>query len=165
MSRKTDSAPTIQPGQDAAGQSVHNASAVGPEHDRRGILRRWRTETARVHTVDSCPSCGLTIRDKSAARLGFCDRCREFTGMCGAGRRVICPDVMTRTTWHSPCTELGAAAWEIDLGQGAARTVLCKEHDAQLRFGSTPWIVEAAPLVPPSGEPPRQAGRLKALRK
>jgi hypothetical protein len=165
MSRKTDNAPTLQPGQADAGQHVHNASPVVPQRGRRGILRRRRTEPARVHSIETCPSCGLPIRDKSAARLGFCDRCREFTGMCGAGRRIICPDMMTRTTWHSPCTELGSAAWEIDLGQGAARTVLCLVHDAQLRFGSTPWIVEAAPLVPPSSQPPRQSGRLKTSRK
>jgi hypothetical protein len=161
MSRKTDSAPALQPGRDA-GQDVHNASQLGPARGKGGILRRRRTQAASVHSIDACPACGLPIRDKTAARLGFCDRCREFTGMCGAGRRIICPDMMTRTTWHTPCTELGAVAWEIDQGHGAARTVLCRAHDAQLRFGVTPWIAEAAPLDPRSSKLPQQSGRGQA---
>ena len=161
MSRKTDSAPTLQPGRDA-GQDVRNAGPLAPARGRGGILRRRRTAAASVHSIDACPVCGLPIRDKTAARLGFCDRCREFTGMCGAGRVVICPDMMTRTTWHTPCTELGAVAWQIDQGQGAARTVLCRVHDAQLRFGVTPWIAEAAPLDPLSSKHPQQSGRGQA---
>jgi len=159
MSRKTESAPTIQPGSEAAGQLVLDAGPRGSERGRRGILRRGRSAAASAHSVDACPLCGLPIRDKTAARLGFCDRCREFTGMCGAGRKVICPDMMTRTTWHSPCTELGAVAWEINQGQGVSRTVLCRLHDAQLRFGGTPWIVDAAPLDPPSSQRPQPSGR------
>ncbi len=163
MSRKTDSAPTIQPVLDAVGQNVNDASLARPEGGRRGILRRRRDVSARVHSIDACPICGLPIRDKTAARLGFCDRCREFTGMCGAGRRIICPDMMTRTTWHSPCTELGEVAWQINLGQGDSRTVLCRVHDAQLRFGSTPWIEDAVPLVLRSSQRPRPLGRGKLL--
>ena len=159
MSRKTESAPTIQPGPDTAGQIVLDASARGTERGRRGILRRGRSAAAGTHSVDACPICGLPIRDKTAARLGFCDRCREFTGMCGAGRKVICPDMMTRTTWHSPCTELGAVAWDINQGQGVSRTVLCRLHDAQLRFGGTPWILDAAPLDARSSQRPQQPGR------
>jgi len=159
MSRKTESAPTIQPSTDAAGQTVHNASARDLKRGKRGILRRGRGAAADDHSVDACPICGLPIRDKMAARLGFCDRCREFTGMCGAGRKVICPDMMTRTTWHSPCTELGAVAWEINQGQGISRTVLCRMHDAQLRFGGTPWILDAAPLDPRSSQRPQPSGR------
>ena len=159
MPRKTDSAPTIENARDDAGQNIRNATPLRTERVKGGILRRRRTMAATVHSVDACPECGLPIRDKTAARLGFCDRCREFTGMCGAGRRIICPDMMTRTTWHTPCTELGAVAWEIDQGHGASRTVLCQVHDAQLRFGSTPWIADAAPLDPRSSKRPQQSGR------
>lgn len=118
---------------------------------RLGLLRRRRDVPAQVTSVDACPVCGLRIRDPIAARLGFCDRCNEFTGMCGAGRRILCPDVMTRTSWHSPCTELGQVIWEIDQGDGFARTVLCQVHDSQVRGGGTPWIVDAAPVDRPGG--------------
>ena len=66
--------------------------------------------------------------------------------MCGAGRKIICPDMMTRTTWHTPCTELGTVAWDITQIQGQCTTVLCREHDTQVRFGGTPWLLAAVPL-------------------
>ncbi len=159
MSRKADGAPTIQSGPGDTGRNVHKADSGGPELGRRGILRRRRDVPVRISSVGTCPACGLPIRDKTAARLGFCDRCREFTGMCGAGRRIICPDMMTRTTWHTPCTELGAVAWEIDHGDGLSRTVLCPAHDAQVRFGGTPWIVNAVPLDPGASQRPPQSAR------
>lgn len=161
MSRKADDAPAIQSGRNDAGRDVHNASPTALERGRLGILRRRRDAPARVSSVGACPACGLPIRDRTAARLGFCDRCREFTGMCGAGRRIICPDMMTRTTWHSPCTELGAVAWEINQGQGLSRTVLCQAHDTQVRFGRLPWIVDAAPVDAPRSWRPRQSASRK----
>jgi hypothetical protein len=146
MSRKANGAPNPQFGKDEAGRSDYDSSQRGPEGGRSGLLRRRRDAPSRPYLVVGCPACGLRIRDLVAAQLGFCDRCREFTGMCGAGRRIICPDMMTRTTWHTPCTELGAVAWEITQIQGRCRTVLCRVHDAQVRFGGTPWIVAAVPL-------------------
>jgi hypothetical protein len=145
MPRKPRWSATVQLGRGGAGIDS-DAGAGGPEPRRLGKLRRPRDVPPRVSSVDACPSCGLPIRDRVAARLGFCDRCREFTGMCGAGRKIICPDMMSRTTWHTPCTELGAVAWEINLGQRRSRTMLCRVHDAQVRFGGMPWIVDAAPL-------------------
>jgi hypothetical protein len=162
MSHKVD-APAIESGQDAFGNNIANASPVGPARQRQGLLRRRRKGSARVYRVDVCPACGLRIRDKVAARLGFCDRCHEFTGMCGAGRRVVCPDMMTRTSWHTPCTELGAVAWSINQGQGLSRTMLCHVHDAQVRSGGTPWLVEAAPLDQARGSRPQQSGDSPAL--
>jgi hypothetical protein len=157
MSRKADGVPAIQSGHYDVGRNVGNGSPSGLERSRPGILRRRREVPARVSSVRACPACGLPIRDAIAARLGFCDRCRDFTGMCGAGRRIICPDLMTRTTWHTPCTELGAVAWEINHGQGTSRTVLCRVHDAQIRFGGMPWIVDAVPLDQARSRPPRQS--------
>jgi hypothetical protein len=157
MSPKADSAPVIQFGYGNVGAGRHDAGPSSSGRGRLGMLRRRREAPARITSVDACPACGLRIRDAVAARLGFCDRCHEFTGMCGAGRRVICPDVMTRTTWHTPCTELGAVAWEINQGQGFSRTVLCSVHDNQVRFGNTPWIVDAAPLEQPRSWRPRQS--------
>jgi hypothetical protein len=157
MSIKVDRAPAIQSGQGDVGQNAGGRSATGAGHGRRGLLRRRREPSPRPTRVDSCPACGLRIRDPIAARLGFCDRCNEFTGMCGAGRRVLCPDVMTRTTWHTPCTDLGAVVWEIDQGDGFSRTVLCQVHDTQVRGGGTPWIVDAAPVDQPDAWRPRQS--------
>jgi hypothetical protein len=146
MSRKANGTPNAPSGQNEAGRSVYDSSQPGPEGGRSGLLRRRRDASSSAYRIGVCPACGLRIRDQVAAQLGFCDRCREFTGMCGAGRRIICPDMMTRTTWHTPCTELGAVAWEITQVQGRTKTVLCRLHDAHIRFGSTPWIVAAVPL-------------------
>ncbi len=157
MSRNATSAPAIQPGQGDVGPTVRGASLSAPERGRLGMLRRRRDVPGRISRVDNCPVCGLRIRDKVAARLGFCDRCNEFTGMCGAGRRIICPDLMTRTSWHTPCTELGAVAWEINQGQGFARTMLCRVHDNHVRGGGTPWIVDAAPVEQPGSRRARQS--------
>ncbi len=148
MSRKANGAPDALSGHNDAGRGVYDSSARGTEGGKPGLLRRRRDAPSHPHSVGTCPACGLRIRDLAAAQLGFCDRCREFTGMCGAGRRIICPDMMTRTTWHIPCTELGAVAWDITQLQGRCKTLLCRAHDAQVRFGGTPWIVAAVALGP-----------------
>jgi hypothetical protein len=82
------------------------------------------------------------------ARLGFCSRCHDFTGMCAAGRRIVCPDMMSMTTWHSPCTSLGAVRWQITEGAGAVPRVvsLCPAHDGELRAGRASWMRVAVPL-------------------
>ncbi len=110
-----------------------------------GLLRLRRERAEAPALCRTCPDCGRSIRDREAARLGFCDRCREFTGMCGAGRKIICPDLLTTTTWHTPCTRLGAAAWDITLGTGQRSTLLCETHDAQMRSGRLPWVKLAIP--------------------
>jgi len=115
-----------------------------------GLLRLRRHGRGLPLLCRTCPDCGWPIRDREAARLGFCDRCRDFTGMCGAGRRIVCPDVMTITTWHTPCTVLGAEAWEITLAKGSSeassRTLLCEAHDTQMRSREMPWVRLAVPL-------------------
>jgi hypothetical protein len=157
MSRKRNGAPNVQSGEDDVGRNVYDASQRGLQRARVGILRRRRDVPARPYRVRACPACGLRIRDLIVAQLGFCDRCRDFTGMCGAGRRIICTDMMTRTTWHTPCTELGTVAWDITQIQGRCTTVLCRAHDTQVRFGGTPWILAAIPLDPATRRPPRQS--------
>jgi hypothetical protein len=94
----------------------------------------------------ACPDCGLATQDPVAIRLGFCSRCNDFTGMCAAGRKIICPDMMSVTAWHAPCTSLGIMSWQITQGtiEGVAR--LCAMHDTQLRSGLAPWINRAVPL-------------------
>jgi hypothetical protein len=157
MSGKLYGAATVHSGRQNSGRNVRDARARGLKRGRFGILRRRRDVPATISIVTICPACGLRIRDLIAARLGFCDRCREFTGMCAAGRSVVCPDMMTRTTWHTPCTDLGVLAWEITVGYGVSRTVLCRTHDMQVRFGGTPWIVDAVPLGPTRSRSPRKS--------
>jgi hypothetical protein len=151
MFQQANGTSDAQTGHDATTVSVHDPALRGPDSGWSGLLRRWRGASSRPYRVGNCPACGLRIRDSVAAQLGFCDHCREFTGMCGAGRRIICPDVATRTTWHSPCTQLGVMAWEITLEHSECETVLCRAHDTQVRSGRMPWIVAAAPRGEPSG--------------
>ena len=66
--------------------------------------------------------------------------------MCGAGRRIVSPDMMTLTSWHTPCTLPGTLSWEFSLHGELLRTVLCVEHDFQVRTGAAPWVGEALPL-------------------
>lgn len=107
------------------------------------LLRRHDQSDA----MRKCPDCGKAVRDRAAGRLGYCDRCQDFTGMCGAGRKIICPDVMTSTSWHMPCTSLGGTAWDITLADDPRRTLLCGEHDSQLRAGRVPWVKLAVPVA------------------
>jgi hypothetical protein len=81
-----------------------------------------------------------------AIRLGFCSRCNDFTGMCAAGRKIICPDMMNVTPWHTPCTSLGTTSWQITAGAIERVAILCATHDIQLRTGLAPWINQAVPL-------------------
>jgi hypothetical protein len=67
--------------------------------------------------------------------------------MCGAGRTIVCPDMMTVTSWHTPCTKLGATAWQISQGAIVRVAVFCPEHDNQLRAGTATWIRSAVPLA------------------
>jgi hypothetical protein len=110
-----------------------------------GMLWQRRQGQSAPIARRTCADCGRSIRGREAARLGFCDWCQEFTGMCGAGRKILCPDVLTITSWHSPCTRLGATAWEITIATGRCRTLLCDAHDAQLRSGRLPWVKLAVP--------------------
>jgi hypothetical protein len=115
---------------------------------RHGLRRRGRDRSAATWT---CPGCVLPVTDLVAAGLGFCPRCQDFTGLCGAGRKVVCPDVMTWTTWHTPCTSRGVAAWQITEGAAERVLLLCAEHDEQLRTGRAGWIRQAIPLESPVG--------------
>lgn len=163
MSLKANGGPNVQSGRNDVDPSVWDDSQRGLERGRIRILRYRRDMPARPYCLDACPACGLRIRDGVVAQLGFCDRCREFTGMCGAGRRIICPDVLTRTTWHTPCTELGTAAWEIAQEQGWCRTVLCHVHDTQLRYGGAPWVLAAVPLDPAASPGTRRRSRRRQI--
>jgi hypothetical protein len=66
--------------------------------------------------------------------------------MCAAGRRIISPDMMSVTAWHTPCTSLGITPWQITEGTIEHVTLLCSTHDSQLRSGLAPWISRAVPV-------------------
>jgi hypothetical protein len=112
---------------------------------RRGLRRRERSATW------TCTGCGLPVTDLVAAGLGFCPRCQDFTGLCGAGRKLVSPDIMTLTTWHTPCTSRGVTPWQIADGATARVLLLCPSHDEQLRAGRAAWIRQAMPLENPVG--------------
>jgi hypothetical protein len=94
----------------------------------------------KITQAVSCPECGLAAKDPDLARLGFCTRCQEFTGMCAAGRKVVCRDIMRMTSWHLPCTDLGTTEWQVSHDGTTYRTRLCSRHDAEVRAGGTPWL-------------------------
>jgi hypothetical protein len=148
----TDAAGTsgVIPGRGEVSQSPDHTSERGREPARTSLLRRARRRSAvRSNTGGwSCPECRLPTKDPVAVRLGFCARCHEFTGMCAAGRKIVCCDVMSMTTWHTPCTNLGASAWQISQGAISRVALLCPQHDAEVRAGRTWWLSEAIPLTP-----------------
>jgi hypothetical protein len=113
---------------------------------RRGLRRRGRSTATWT-----CLGCRLPVTDLVAAGLGFCPRCQDFTGLCGAGRKLVCPDIMTCTTWHTPCTSRGVAAWQITDGATPRMLMLCPVHDEQIRAGQAGWIRNAIPLESPAG--------------
>jgi hypothetical protein len=115
---------------------------------RHGLRRLGRQRSAAAWT---CLECRLPVTDLVAAGLGFCPRCQNFTGLCGAGRKLVCPDIMTCTTWHTPCTSRGVAVWQVTDGATPRVLLLCPAHDDQIRTGQAGWIRNAIPLESPAG--------------
>lgn len=146
MSGTTSRAFSAGPGLTEVGRTSNGVIQTRrmPWRTRAGLLHRGREGTGAGRW--SCPGCGLQSPDPVAARLGFCERCQDFTGMCGAGRKIICPDVMTMTSWHTPCTSLGIAAWEVGDGSGDRIVLLCAAHDGELTNGQASWIRRAVRL-------------------
>ncbi len=138
------------PARGKVSESPDHASERVREPARTRLLRRARLRM--VPQADTggwaCPDCGLAAQDRVAARLGFCSRCLEFTGMCAAGRKIVFPDVMSMTTWHTPCTNLGTSAWEISQGDTSGVRMLCPQHDADVRAGRASFLSDAIPLDP-----------------
>jgi hypothetical protein len=93
-----------------------------------------------------CPRCGSAFRDSIAIKAGYCSACQDFTRMCAAGRRIVSPDVMFRTSWHSPCTTIGEVPWEVTIGGEQVCVLLCARHDAGIAAGEAPWLLDAARL-------------------
>jgi hypothetical protein len=83
----------------------------------------------------TCPSCGSGTRDKIAAQLGMCERCKAFTGLCAGGRTIgrvegVSPE------WQIPCAERGEILWRFTREDQTVLTVLlCASHDQGVRGG------------------------------
>jgi hypothetical protein len=155
MSRNAARASTARHGRNEAGQNLDDTIVRRRLPGPAGLwlLRRDRDGQGATRSPGGwvCPDCRLAIQDAVAVRLGFCARCHDFTGMCSAGRKIVCPDMMTVTTWHMPCTRLGAAPWRIIQNGNPRNALLCLVHDAELRSGRASWIMQAFPLASPAG--------------
>jgi hypothetical protein len=129
------------------------ASDVQSDHRQERRARHWPRRRGQDRSAASwaCPGCELPVTDLVAADVGFCPRCQDFTGLCGAGRKLVCPDIMTWTTWHTPCTSRGVTAWQITDRASPLVLLLCPAHDEQIRAGLAAWIRHAIPLDGPAG--------------
>jgi hypothetical protein len=138
MASNTASVFGAVPARDPHSQIYNSAGRPG-----RGFGRLRGRQGARGW---ACPDCGLRTEDQVALQLGFCSRCHEFTGMCSAGRKIVCKDMLSQTTWHTPCTSLGSTAWSVTVDTVQSVALLCPEHDAEVRAGRANWIRNAVPV-------------------
>jgi hypothetical protein len=132
----------------------------GPAHEpARGRWKRARRHpdgrpAGAGFPFAICPKCRLVIRDQVAIRAGYCGRCQDFTLMCAAGRRLVSPDVTTRTSWHWPCTAIGTARWQVSQGRVPIVVLLCAEHAEELAAGRVSWIEQPTFMGAPSTTAP-----------
>jgi hypothetical protein len=112
----------------------------GNSSESQPARRKRARHTAAAYQMAICPHCRLMIRDQVAISAGYCARCQDFTLMCAAGRGLVSPDVVTRTSWHWPCTSTGTARWQVTRANGPVDFLLCPEHDAELAAGRVSWI-------------------------
>ena len=113
-----------------------------PQRGRWKRSRRPPGQSSQVAAfqVAICPKCKLMIRDRVAITAGYCGRCQDFTLMCAAGRRLVSPDVTTRTSWHWPCTATGTATWQVAKAGVPMIVLLCAEHAEEVAAGRVSWI-------------------------
>jgi hypothetical protein len=122
--------------------------ARGPAADHDAQRGRWKRSRrpagakpqAAAFQFAICPKCRLMIRDRVAITAGYCGRCQDFTLMCAAGRRLVSPDVTTRTSWHWPCTATGTARWQVTKARAPVLVLLCADHAAEVAAGRVSWI-------------------------
>jgi len=131
------------------GQSRLPATAgEGPARGKRARRQHGGRQHVTAFQGAICPNCRLMIRDQVAIRAGYCARCQDFTLMCAAGRRLVSPDVTTRTSWHWPCTVTGTARWQVTAARGVIVVLLCPDHDAELAGGHVSWIEQSLFMGP-----------------
>ena len=142
MFRNTDRnlmAPKHVPSLDVTDVALNAAEPARPKKSRRLSERRLPLAgTPPAH----CPRCRTAIRDRIAVSAGYCAECQDFTLMCAAGRRLVSPDVMSRSGWHWPCTSTGVTKWQVTHQNGVTVVLLCAAHGEELASGRVSWIVE-----------------------
>jgi hypothetical protein len=128
-------------GLSVTGVTVNAATPARPKWPRRHSHPKGRVSPAGAPSA-RCPQCLSAIRDRIAVSAGYCARCQDFTLMCAAGRRLVSPDVMTRTGWHWPCTSAGMTKWRVTDQNGMTTVLLCAAHGMELASGRVSWIVQ-----------------------
>jgi hypothetical protein len=110
----------------------------------------------------TCHFCGHDVTDEDDAKYGWCRRCKDCTGMCAAGRRVVVYDLMgprggglirpagpggrlkprgPRLRWDVPCVTPALDMWELTLdGIERRQDALCLAHGEQLQNRLAPGI-------------------------
>jgi hypothetical protein len=132
-------APEHGPGLGVTDVAFEAAAPGRPKRPRRHTDRR---SPLAGGASARCPQCKTVIRDRIAVSAGYCAQCQDFTLMCAAGRRLVSPDVMSRSGWHWPCTSAGIAKWQVTHQNGVTIVLLCDAHGEELASGRVSWIVE-----------------------
>jgi hypothetical protein len=93
----------------------------------------------------TCPACGYPVtKDPDAATLGYCSRCRKYTGLCGAdlvGRALLATGIVSSGKWSWPCTLPGTERWRVvSRDCTVTDTMLCTSHGDYLRRGGAEWM-------------------------
>jgi len=92
----------------------------------------------------TCPRCKAVTRDPALAKRGYCGKCHEFTGLCGAASlaaAIFATGVVSMPGWPHPCTTTGTESWQATGADGAVTGVLlCASHGDRLRRGATSWM-------------------------
>ena len=117
----------------------------------------------------TCPECGRPSPHRTDAGIGYCPHCGEFTGLCGAGRRVwLTAGLVTYTgdaDWSHSCPRPGVARWQVTVPGGRViDTLLCVPHGlALMRMVPHGWIraqhISETPPPPPAAASCGPSGR------
>src|SRR5215813_6221969 len=90
------------------------------------------------------PGCGHTTKTPALAALGYCEKCHEFTGQCGAATIAVAlydTGLVTISDWPHPCTAAGAERWRLTGADGVETgIVVCAPHGDRLRGGGAAWM-------------------------
>jgi hypothetical protein len=122
----------------------------------------------------TCHFCGYDVTDEDDAKYGWCRHCKDSTGMCAAGRRVMVYDLLgprggglirpvaasgrPRPTgpsprWDVPCVTPAYDMWELTLdGVDPTQDALCPAHGDQLQNRLAPGIcgIRVGPVPRPT---------------
>jgi hypothetical protein len=92
----------------------------------------------------TCPRCTAVTTDPALARRGYCGRCQQFTGLCGAAlvaAALLATGVVDMPAWPHPCTAAGTECWQVTGADDAAADILlCASHADRLHRGARSWM-------------------------